>query len=341
MSDPAADVAPLAPGVFTWPSPEAGSETLLRIPDYDLVRRVGAGAYGEVWLARSTATGVLRAAKIVWRRTFEDDRPFEREFEGIQRFEEMSREHPSQLALFHIGRNDAEVYFYYIMELADRVGAQSPESKVQRLAAFPGPESGSVVGVGDSYTPHTLRADLARGRLPSARVLEIGLALTEALGHLQKHGLVHRDMKPSNVIFVSGRPKLADIGLVTDASDTCSIVGTEGYLPPEGPGTPQADLFALGKVLYEAANGLDRREFPKLPEDARSWSDAKLLFELNEAILKACAAAVGKRYGSAELLHADLELLGAGKSIRRAQRRQGYWQLDWIDLAGCRGIHES
>jgi serine/threonine protein kinase len=62
--------------------------------------------------------------------------------------------------------------------------------------------------------------------------------------------------------WVNGKPKLADIGLVTDASDTCSIVGTEGYLPPEGPGTPQADLFALGKVLYEAATGLDRRQLP-------------------------------------------------------------------------------
>ncbi len=149
----------------------------------------------------------------------------------------------------------------------------------------------------DNYTPHTLRADLAKGRLPAAKVLEIGLALSEALSHLHSNGLVHRgDVKPSNVIFVNGRPKLADIGLVTDASDQCSIVGTEGYLPPEGPGTPQADIFALGKVLYEAATGMDRREFPKLPEDLRSWADAAQVFELNEIILKACAQDAKDRY---------------------------------------------
>jgi hypothetical protein len=76
------------------------------VPDYDLLRRIGGGAYGDVWLARSKATVVLRAAKIVWRRNFEDERPYQREFEGIQKFERISREHPSQLALFHIGRND-------------------------------------------------------------------------------------------------------------------------------------------------------------------------------------------------------------------------------------------
>jgi hypothetical protein len=91
-----------------------------------LLRRIGGGAYGEVWLARS-ATGALRALKIVHRSTFEDDRPFQREFEGIQRFERISREHPGQLALFHIGRNEAEGYFYYVMELAD--AAQGEKEK--------------------------------------------------------------------------------------------------------------------------------------------------------------------------------------------------------------------
>jgi serine/threonine protein kinase len=159
------------------------------------------------------------------------------------------------------------------------------------------------------------------------RVLEIGLALTEALAHLHSHGLVHRDIKPSNVIFVNGRPKLADIGLVTDASDQCSIVGTEGYLPPEGPGTPQADIFALGKVLYEAATGMDRREFPKLPEDLRLWPDAKQVFELNEILLKACATDANQRYAAADAMLGELALLRGGKSVRRKRTLQAWWSV--------------
>ena len=298
------------------------------VPDYELLRRIGHGAYGDVWLARSKATGALRAAKVVWRRSFDDDRPFQREFEGIQRFERISREHPSQLALFHIGRNDTEGCFYYVMELADQVSGAadvrkltSRESEVRNLKSeikFESPDVGC-------YSPHTLRADLEHGRLPASRVLEIGLALTEALAHLHQCGLVHRDVKPSNVIFVNGRPKLADIGLVTDASDQCSIVGTEGYLPPEGPGTPQADIFALGKVLYEAATGMDRREFPKLPEDIRKWTDAALVFELNEIILKACAPNSHERYANTGTMQEELQLLQRGQSVKRQRIAQWYW----------------
>jgi tetratricopeptide (TPR) repeat protein len=171
-----------------------------------------------------------------------------------------------------------------------------------------------------------LRADLEYGRLPAARVLELGILLTEALAHLHGNGLVHRDIKPSNIIFVGGKPKLADIGLVTDASDTCSIVGTEGYLPPEGPGTPQGDLFALGKVLYEAATGLDRRQFPQLAPDLRTWPDAPLVFELNEILLRACAPDSHDRYGSAEAMRADLEGLAGGKSVRRAHQVERRWR---------------
>src|SRR5438874_11711060 len=74
------------------------SERLLQptpiVPDHELLRCIGRGSYGEVWLARNVL-GELRAVKIVYRNRFEHDRPFEREFEGIQKFEPISRAHPS------------------------------------------------------------------------------------------------------------------------------------------------------------------------------------------------------------------------------------------------------
>jgi len=88
---------------------------------------------------------------------------------------------------------------------------------------------------------------------------------------------------------------------------------------PEGPGTPAADLFALGKVLYETLTGLDRRQFPNLPAELRQWSDAALVFELNEIILKACAPDARERYPSADSMLVDLKLLDAGKSLKRRQ----------------------
>src|ERR1043165_4500091 len=92
------------------PSPE--------IPDHKLLRCIGRGAYGEVWLARSII-GTCRAVKVVWRRSFETDRPFEREFAGIQKFEPVSRSHDNLVDILHVGRNDEVGYFFYVMELAD------------------------------------------------------------------------------------------------------------------------------------------------------------------------------------------------------------------------------
>ena len=80
-----------------------------QIPDHQLLRRVGWGSYGEVWLARNV-TGTYRAVKVVYRNAFEQDRPYEREFEGIRKFEPISRRHESQVDILHIGRDDQAGY---------------------------------------------------------------------------------------------------------------------------------------------------------------------------------------------------------------------------------------
>ncbi len=268
------------------------------IPDFTLLRPIGHGAYGEVWLARSV-TGVYRAVKIVRRASFNEDRPYDREFAGIQRFEPVSVGQESQVSLLHVGRNDAAGFFYYVMELADDI------------------ETGEEI-FPESYVPKTLKELRARRRrLPAAESLNISLALTRALAHLHEHGLAHRDIKPSNVIFVHGVPKLADIGLVSAIDTSHSYVGTEGFVPPEGPGTAAADVFSLGKVIYEISTGQDRNDFPKLPEDLDTLTDKRALLELNEVVLKACDADLHRRYASAESMREDLLLLQAGQSVRR------------------------
>src|SRR5688500_1548244 len=81
------------------------------IPDYELLRLIGQGSYGQVWLARSV-TGAFRAVKIVFRSSFDRVRPYERELEGIKKFEPISQARESQVAIFHVGRIDTAGFFY-------------------------------------------------------------------------------------------------------------------------------------------------------------------------------------------------------------------------------------
>lgn len=274
------------------------SDGPVTIPDHQLLRRIGRGSYGEVWLARNMM-GAYRAVKIVYRKWFDDVRPFERELSGIRKFEPISRSYEGFIDVLHVGISEERGYFYYVMELGDdQVAGQAFDPAL--------------------YFPQTLAKVLSqRGRLPMQECLQLGLALSQALAELHKHGLVHRDVKPSNIIFVNGVPKLADIGLVAPADEARSYVGTEGFIPPEGPGSPQADIYGLGKVLYECGTGKDRQDFPELPTILDQFSDAEGLLELNEVILHACKNETAQRYRSAWDMHADLVVLANGKSVKR------------------------
>jgi WD40 repeat protein len=268
------------------------------IQDYELLRPIGRGAYGDVWLARGV-TGVLRAVKIVWRDRFDDDRPYEREFQGLRQFAAVSILEPRQLALLHVGRNEAAGFFYYVMELADDI------------------DTGREINP-ERYVPNTLKEMRERrGRISAPETITIGVELARGLATLHKQRLVHRDIKPSNVIFVGGAPKLADIGLVTVASSGDSFVGTAGFVPPEGSGTPTADVYSLGKLLYELATGMDRNDYPRLPPELTTFPDSQDLLELNEVLLRACDNNRDKRYPDASALLDELLLVLAGKSIRR------------------------
>jgi serine/threonine protein kinase len=269
------------------------------IPDHEVLRVIGRGAYGEIWLARSL-TGALRAVKIVYRSTFESERAFRREFEGMSAFEPISRAYAGFVDILHVGQTTE--YLYYIMELADDH------------------MTGRNIDV-INYVPRTLKSELDRRKhLSVAESIQVGLSLTKALDALHVHGLAHRDIKPSNIIFIDGVPRLADIGLVA-ATGQRSFVGTEGYVPPEGPGTTGADIFSLGKVLYEICTGRDRLDFPELDSRLSERDDKEQLLQLNDVLMKACANDPRRRYPSASAMHDDLAALDRGEPPPPKPRR--------------------
>ncbi|MFD2255656.1 SUMF1/EgtB/PvdO family nonheme iron enzyme [Luteolibacter algae] len=277
------------------PSPK---RTHPNIPDHDVLRKIGGGAYGEVWMARGV-TGAMRAVKVVWREDFDDERTFEREFEGILKFEPISRDHPGLVNILHVGRSpDGVSFYYYVMELGDDVETGQDINPVE-------------------YEAKTLRADGKAGvRLDTNLCIDVGLRLAEALEHLHERNLAHRDVKPSNVIFVNGKAKLADIGLVA-ARGQRTFVGTEGFVPPEGPGSAQADVYSLGKVLYEIATGKDRLDFPELPDEIPTGLERKRWLELNKIICDICEPRISKRkISTARDLASALHRLQRGKTRR-------------------------
>lgn len=179
--------------------------------------------------------------------------------------------------------------FYLAMELADdEFGMDADDS---------------------SYRPKTLARVIAGERaLPVGECLKLGLALAEGLITLQSHHLLHRDVKPGNVVYVRGRPVLSDIGLLVDEAEAASLVGTPGYVPPESFVGAGGDVYSLGLTLKAASFGravedLDRG--PTLEADT-----ANPLFPAWWRILnKATHPDVTQRYRSAKALRKELRSL--------------------------------
>ncbi len=261
------------------------------IPDYELLAKVGEGAYGEVYLAKSV-TGQYRAVKILYRDRLGSAEAFDREFRGTQFYENVSRRHEALIDILHVGRNDDRGFFYYVMEAADD-------------------ERSGRTFEPTTYRPRTLRYELAtRTALPVKDCIRIGVRLASALTFLQEYGLVHRDVKPSNVVFVDGQLKLADIGLVVDVREASSLVGTPGYEPPEHHGSYAGDVYSLGKLLYEISSGRDSRHFGEAPTDEADTDDPRFP-SLNKVVMRACADHYKDRYQSAKALLKALESIDA------------------------------
>ena len=284
------------------------------IPHHQLLRRIGRGSYGEVWIALD-AMGKWCAVKIVWRDDADSGRAYEQEFRGLKRYDDLVGNEAHLMPIRNVGRDPGGAYFYYAMELADDATTRQPLPRPRSQDAL-APE---ILAMVRRYRPWTLTEQLRQeGRLPQAECVEYGLALSSALEVIHGGRLVHRDVKPSNIIFVNGRPKLADVGLVTAIDATMlSQVGTSGFVPLYGAGTESGDLFALGKVIYLMATGKAIYEFPAEAADLGQLGEQErhALAELRAVYDRACDVMPDDRYESARALRDDLDLLRRNESV--------------------------
>ena len=260
------------------------------IPTHTLLKRIGEGGFGEVWLAKNQV-GIFHAVKTVRLSKFGNNAdPYEREFHGVEKFMPISKDHPNFVQILQVGRRDDKGFFYYVMEAGD------DERRGQEFNLT-------------TYSPKNLSNEIKRrGALPVLECLEIMLPLTSGLEYLHQRRLIHRDIKPSNIIFVKGVPKLADIGLVTEMSATGDVsgVGTLYYMPPEGPGTSAGEVFSVGKVLYVLASGKDVDKYPELNDSLSRRSDQQALLALHEIVTKATDEEPRRRYQTVKDLRTAL-----------------------------------
>ena len=206
-----------------------GEEGRQRIGRYEVIKTIGKGAMGVVYKARDPLLDRVVAVKTIMSPQGQGRRVRSAFLERFQREAKAAAkmQHPAIVTIFDVGVDEETGAPFMVLE----------------------------------YLPGESLADrLDRVRFPLARGVQIALDLASALSFAHRQRIVHRDVKPANVLHAGdNRWKLADFGIArmpdSDLTQVGIFMGTPGYSPPEaireGRYTPQADVFAWGAVFYE------------------------------------------------------------------------------------------
>ncbi|MDQ2984538.1 MAG: Stk1 family PASTA domain-containing Ser/Thr kinase [Actinomycetota bacterium] len=265
---------------------------------YRIIRKLGAGGMANVYLAEDQELGRRVAIKILNDRHAGDDQFIERFRREAKNAAGLS--HPNIVSIYD--RGEAEGTYYIAMEFLD---GRSLKELI-----------------------------LTRGPAPVARSIEYARQILAALAHAHQGGIVHRDIKPHNVVVNGdGRLKVTDFGIArsgaSQMTEVGSIIGTAQYLSPEqargSPVDQRSDLYSVGIVLYEMLTGKvpftgdtpleiamkHLSAIPKPPSQVRR----DVPHDLDLIVLRALAKDPDERYQSAEEMDDDLTRVARGLSV--------------------------
>jgi serine/threonine protein kinase/tetratricopeptide (TPR) repeat protein len=349
------------------PLPEETAER--RIGDYQLIRELGRGGMGVVYLARQISLDRLVALKVLSFASALDSRQ-------IERFRIEARaaaliQHPNIASVYAVGY-ESGIHFYAMQYVDGRAldrfvpderpaswlddsgvpTASASSAAVEPVLPQQSPRSSAVTGTRHEYAvaPEWLASPGTPDHV--RQVALVGVQVAEALQQAHEYGVIHRDIKPSNLLLDRhGKVWITDFGLArvqTDArvTQTGDIVGTLRYMSPEQSLgmdrilNERTDVYSLGVTLYELAgqqaafSGIDRNEILRriALEDPIPLRRINPLIpiDLETIIMKAMAKTPEQRYASARDFATDLKNYLQGRPI--TARRAG-WAERWAKWA--------
>jgi serine/threonine protein kinase/WD40 repeat protein len=353
LAKPIRDVFPtlhLLEAVGSVPAAPAPGEVARQLGEYRILREIARGGMGVVYEAVQESLGRHVALKVLGptARTVEWRTRFEREARAAARLH-----HSNIVPVFAVGEQDGTLYYamQYIRgqtlaavlgELRDPDLVVASPTTVTLLTSM----AETDFTVGDPVPPSHLSARTAGRRLYFLNVARLGVQVAEALDYAHREGIVHRDVKPANILLdAQGTPWVTDFGLAKVTADegltqTGAILGTLAYMAPEqfaGDATPLSDVYSLGVTLYELVtlrpafrdeNKLRlleriRYETPPTPRSI----DPSIPRDLETVILKAMAKEPARRYATSGELANDLRRFVDGRTV--LARRAGWIRTGW------------